>query len=108
MHPAVRDNLARSMRDCRPRWVFRFWIGCWIAVCCLVSIAGAVSAQPIKLHPDNPHYFFFRGRPTILITAGEHYGAVLNLDIDYIRYLDVLKAHGFNLTRAFSGTYREV
>jgi hypothetical protein len=33
---------------------------------------------------------------------------VLNLDIDYTRYLDVLQAHGFNLTRTFSGTYREV
>jgi len=65
-------------------------------------------AEPIRLHPSNPHYFQFRGRPTILITAGEHYGAVMNLDFDYGRYLDVLKADGFNLTRVFSGTYREV
>ncbi len=64
--------------------------------------------EPIRLHPDNPHYFQFRGRPTILITAGEHYGAVMNLDFDYVRYLDVLQAHRFNLTRVFSGTYREV
>ena len=33
---------------------------------------------------------------------------MLNRDFDYVRYLDVLKAHGFNLTRTFSGTYREV
>jgi hypothetical protein len=33
---------------------------------------------------------------------------VLNLDFDYVRYLDVLRAHGFNLTRTFSGTYREL
>jgi hypothetical protein len=71
-------------------------------------MAGAAAAEPIKLHPENPHYFLFRGRPTILITSCEHYGAVLNLDFDYVRYLDVLKRHGFNLTRAFSGTYREV
>jgi len=66
------------------------------------------AAEPIRLHSDNPHYFFWRGKPTILVTAGEHYGAVLNLDFDYARYLDELKANGLNLTRTFSGTYREV
>ncbi|MBI2949459.1 MAG: hypothetical protein HYY23_17615, partial [Verrucomicrobia bacterium] len=60
------------------------------------------------MHPENPRYFLFRGRPAILITSGEHYGAVMNLDFDHVRYLDELKAHGFNLTRVFSGTYREV
>jgi hypothetical protein len=43
-----------------------------------------------------------------LITAGEHYGAVMNLDFEYVRYLDQLKVSHFNLTRVFSGTYREV
>jgi hypothetical protein len=66
------------------------------------------AAEPIRLHPDNPRYFLWRQKPAILITAGEHYGAVLNLDFDYARYLDELKAHRFNLTRIFSGTYREV
>lgn len=64
--------------------------------------------EPIRLHPENPHYFLWRGKPAILVTSGEHYGAVLNLDFDYIRYLEVLRAHGFNLTRVFSGVYREV
>ena len=63
---------------------------------------------PIRLHPDNPHYFLFRGKAAALITSGEHYGAVLNLDFDFHRYLDELKRCGFNLTRTFSGTYREV
>jgi hypothetical protein len=83
-------------------------IGKCMAVCCLLTTAIARAAEPIKLHPDNPHYFLFRGRPTLLITSGEHYGALLNLDFDYIRYLDVLQSHGYNLTRTFSGTYREV
>jgi hypothetical protein len=74
----------------------------------LLGGGAAVVAEPIRLHPDNPHYFEFRSRPTILITAGEHYGAVLNLDFDYVRYLDVLQAHQFNLTRVLCGTYREV
>ncbi len=63
---------------------------------------------PISLHPDNPHYFLFRGKPAILITSGEHYGAALNLDFDYVSYLDELKANGLNHTRTFAGTYREI
>ena len=50
----------------------------------------------------------FRGKPAVLVTSGEHYGAVLNLDFDSRPYLDELKRCGFNLTRTFSGTYREV
>jgi hypothetical protein len=79
----------------------RFITALWLAT------LGA-SAAPIQLHPDNPHYFLWRGQPAILITAGEHYGAAMNLDFDYLRYLNELKAHRFNLTRTFSGTYREV
>ena len=71
-------------------------------------LVTAAAVEPIRLHRDNPHYFLWRGAPTLLITAGEHYGAVMNLDFDYDRYLDELKSHGFNLSRAFSGTYREV
>ena len=61
----------------------------------------------LRLHPDNPRYFLFRGKPTVVITSGEHYGAVLNLDFDYRRYFDTLKADGLNGTRIFSGTYVE-
>ena len=60
------------------------------------------------MHPDNPHDFLCRGQAAALIPTGEHYGAVMNLDLDYVRYLDELKAHRFNLARVFSGTYREV
>ncbi len=64
-------------------------------------------AGPIQLHPDNPHYFLWRGKPVVLITSGEHYGAVLNLDFDYKKYLDTLHADGLNLTRTFTGAYVE-
>ncbi|MBV8879773.1 MAG: hypothetical protein JO332_07415, partial [Planctomycetaceae bacterium] len=63
---------------------------------------------PISLHPQNGHYFQYRGKPTILITSGEHYGAVLNLDFDYDAYLKALRADGLNHTRLWSGTYREI
>jgi hypothetical protein len=77
----------------------------------LLLTAPASAAEPVRplvLHTDNPHYFLFRGKPAVLLTSGEHYGAVLNADFDYRRYLDELHARGFNLTRTFSGTYCEV
>ncbi|MGB6883120.1 MAG: hypothetical protein WBE10_03635 [Candidatus Acidiferrum sp.] len=68
----------------------------------------AIRLQPIRLHPANPHYFLFRGKAVALITSGEHYGAVLNKDYDYRRYLDTLEADGLNYTRLFAGSYVEV
>ena len=75
----------------------------------LLAFANStVSAEkPLALHPDNPHYFLFRGQPTILITSAEHYGAVLNRDFDFEKYLQELEAHGLNLTRTFTGVYCE-
>ena len=65
------------------------------------------ASRPISLHPENPRYFLFRGQPTALITSGERYGAVLNTAFDYLPYLDELHAHGFNLTRIYTGAYVE-
>jgi hypothetical protein len=74
----------------------------------LFSVSVFAQKDALRLHPDNPHYFLFRGKPTILITSGEHYGSVVNLDFDYIKYLDELKANGLNYTRIFSGSYIEI
>jgi hypothetical protein len=74
---------------------------------CLVLFSGVTlshgASKPIALHPDNPHYFLWRGRPTVLITSGEHYGAVLNLDFDFRKYLDTLARDEMNNTRTFAG-----
>jgi hypothetical protein len=67
----------------------------------------SVKYKPIQLHPRNGHYFLWRGKPTVLITSAEHYGAVLNRAFDYRTYLRTLASHGFNLTRTFSGAYCE-
>ena len=75
----------------------------WVCLLLVVTVQSSPAREPIKLDPDNPHYFLFRGQPTILISAAEHYGAVVNLDFDYLSYLDELQAHGFNLTQIFSG-----
>ena len=47
-----------------------------LAVLLLAAPSGA-QREPFRLHPDNPHYFLFRGEPTILLTSAEHYGACL-------------------------------
>lgn len=75
----------------------------FIFLCAARVMFGAA----LSLHPDNPHYFLFRGQPTIIITSGEHYGAVLNLDFNYVAYLTELQTRGLNGTRTFTGAYLE-
>ena len=78
---------------------------------CSLIVLGCVStllSKPISLHPDNPHYFLWQGKPTILITSAEHYGAVLNSDFNYPLYLKTLAKDKLNYTRMFvGGTYVE-
>ena len=80
-----------------------------LRVCSLMflCVVAAAAREPLALHPENPHYFLWRGEPTILITSAEHYGALINLDFGYVNYLDTLRADGLNLTRTFSGAYVE-
>ena len=80
----------------KPLWV--------LMLLCSVAIGYA---EPIRQHPDNPHYYLFRGRPTVLITSAEHYGAVMNRAFDYNAYLDALKAHGLNYTRIYPAAFVE-
>ena len=42
-----------------------------------------------------------------MITSAEHYGAVLNLDFDYKKYLQTLYEEGMDYTRIFTGSYVE-
>jgi hypothetical protein len=80
-----------------------------IQILAFVSMLSAqVLAEPISLDPLNPHYYVFNGQPTVLITSAEHYGAVINLDFDYIAYLDALKANGMNYTREWPGALLEM
>ena len=78
-----------------------------VILSCICSASAVAATQPLALHPENPHYFLFRGKPTAIITSGEHYGAVLNLDFDYTKYLKTLKRDGLNGTRTWSGAYCE-
>jgi hypothetical protein len=73
----------------------------------IAAAPAPTPAQTLRLHPENPRYFLFRGKPTVVITSGEHYGALLNLDFDYRRYFEALAGDRLNGTRIFSGTYVE-
>ncbi len=84
----------------------KFLAGSCIALT-LISLSCKREATPLSLHPQNPHYFLFRGKPAVLIGSTEHYGAVLNTDFDYIPYFEELKAKNLNITRTFSGIYLE-
>lgn len=56
---------------------------------------------PIRIHPENPKLFEFRGKPLVLLTATEHYGAVMNRPFDYARYLRDAADKRITLTRLF-------
>ncbi len=93
-----------------PPMVRSLWRGLFACAILLGAAAHqlAQTTSQIQLHPKNPHYFLFRGKPIALITSGEHYGAVLNADVDNTKYLATLAADGLNYTRIFGGSYIEV
>jgi hypothetical protein len=71
-----------------------------VAILLTLGLTSSALAQqlsaPIGPHPRNPHYFEFRGRPTILITSAEHYGSLINLDFHWQEYLESLAEDGMN------------
>ena len=79
-----------------------------LALALSLSLTAQQPISPIQLDPKNPHYFLFHDKPIALITSGEHYGAVLNPDFNFHKYLDTLQADGLNYTRLFGGSYIEV
>lgn len=68
---------------------------------------SAGGSPPLRLCETNPHYLEWKGKALILVSSGEHYGAVINQAFDYRRYFDELASHGLNHTRAFVSGYRE-
>ncbi len=67
----------------------------------LLAISGR--AEPVGIWPSNPHYFFFRGKPLVFVTSDHHYGAVIDRDFDFVRYLNYLAKNAMNLTRIYPG-----
>jgi hypothetical protein len=88
--------------------------GAKLAACATLAVVTAPVARleaapagPVKLHGPNPHYLEYKGKPTLVISSAEHYGAVLNPDFDTVKYLDTLAAARMNLTRLWVGFYVE-
>ena len=76
-----------------------------IAVICIMIIACNNSS--ISVCPSNTHYFFYKDNPLVLIASDHHYGAVIDMDFDYVKYLDYLARNGMNLTRIYPGAMFE-
>jgi hypothetical protein len=55
----------------------------------------------LRIHPHNPKIFEFRGAPLVLVTATEHYGAVMNRPFRFERYLADAAEKKMTLTRLF-------
>ncbi|MDQ6708462.1 MAG: DUF6298 domain-containing protein, partial [Acidobacteriota bacterium] len=73
-----------------------------VVILIVLSLTPRVpAADAIRIHPDNPRYFLFRGKPLVLLTASEHYGSVMNRPFDFEKYLDDAVAHKMTMTRTF-------
>ena len=58
-------------------------------------------AEPIRIHPQNSKILEYKGKPTVLVCATEHYGAVMNRPFDMEAYLKDCKDKNQNYTRLF-------
>ncbi|MBI5769550.1 MAG: hypothetical protein HZA93_17375 [Verrucomicrobia bacterium] len=65
------------------------------------------SASSLRMLPENPRYFSWRGKPVALIGASESCGAVFNLDFDHDPYLDTIAAARGNIVMIMTGTMVE-
>ena len=61
----------------------------------------------VRIHPNNPRIFEFRGEARVLVTATEHYGAVMNRPFRFELYLADAAEKGITLTRLFT-LFREL
>ena len=57
-------------------------------------------SRAIRIHPENPKCFEFRGKPLMFVTATEHYGSAINRPFRYERYL-ADAGNSMTLTRLF-------
>jgi hypothetical protein len=64
------------------------------------QVAGEAQT-PIAIHPENPKYFLFRGKPLVLLAATEHYGSIVNRRFDFERYLAEAADKKQTVTRTF-------
>jgi hypothetical protein len=73
----------------------------------LVMSSTATFTEPISVCPSNPHYFMYKGKPVLLISSDHHYGAIIDKDFDFSKFLNYMGDNGMNLTRIYPGGYFE-
>ncbi|MBN1143360.1 MAG: hypothetical protein JXA72_03015 [Bacteroidales bacterium] len=76
-----------------------------IFACSPGKIKQPADSGPITQHPDNSHVFLWKGKAKVFVASGEHYGALVNKEFDYVTYLRTLKKAGLENTRLFLGDY---
>ena len=73
-----------------------------IAVALILMSAVSANSQ-ITVSQTNSHYLVYKNKPVTLITSDHHYGAIIDLDFDFVKYLNYLADNGLNLTRIYPG-----
>ncbi len=66
-------------------------------------VAISCNNEPVQVLTANAHYFSYKGHPIVLITSDQHYGAVIDQDFDYVKYLNYLAENSMNLARIYPG-----
>ena len=74
-----------------------------LSISVFLYLSQSILAQPIGICSGNPHYYFYKNKPIVLITSAEHYGGVVNKEFDYIRYFNMLRKYKLNYTRIYPG-----
>lgn len=72
-----------------------------------VGAEARSSASSVRVLPENPRYFLWRGKPVALIGASELWGAAFNLGIEHDPYLDTVAAAHGNIVQIMTGTMVE-
>ena len=105
MNTSIRNAVSRSMKK-RP--TVGALAGCLLGAALLLFVPStAAFAEPISVCPSNPHYFQYKGKPVLLITSDHHYGAIIDKDFDFAKFLNYMGDNGMNLTRIYPGGYFE-
>ena len=63
------------------------------------GIGAIVTSSPCFGVTPGGHYFQYQGKPLILVSSDQHYGAAINSEFDYAAYLRYLGSRGMNVTR---------
>jgi len=80
----------------------------WVLAAALLLVMRSTGVtEPISVCASNPHYFTYKGKPALLISSDHHYGAIIDKDFDFTKFLNYMGDNGMKLTRIYPGGYFE-